>query len=77
MSEARNRRLTKTFDWGTEDRYRSNYGKGPIMARILAVANGEAKMERWHERRPNGRRERFVLRVSYLTSPRCGWRRTR
>lgn len=60
------------LDWGTEDVYRSNYGAGPLLARILSVMDSVVTMERWHRR--GGARTRFTLSVSYFQSPRCGWR---
>jgi hypothetical protein len=69
---------TEAFDWGWEDRYRSNHGKGPYMARVLAVSNGEVQMERWDTRQgKRAKHTRFMLRLSYLTGPTCGWKRTR
>lgn len=64
------------FEWDQNDRYRSNGGKGPLTARILCVARGVAQMERWRGAEGEGRSQRFQLPVSYLKSPRCGWRKS-
>lgn len=61
------------FDWGPEDRYRSNGGAGPLTARILAVADGRVEMQRT-QRAGGPFRVRFSLPLDYLASPRCGWR---
>ncbi len=53
--------------------YRSNNGKGPLMARIVRVVGDVATMERWNPSRPR-RREQFTLPLAFLSSPHCGWR---
>lgn len=65
------------FEWGTDDRYRSNNGAGDYRARILCVVDGVAHMERWRgSKGPEGKRlERFYLNVDFLKSGRCGWKR--
>ena len=59
------------MEWNREDIYLSNSGCGPLIARILCIANGVATMER----RPKKGKlwQRFQLPVKYLKSPRCGW----
>lgn len=54
-------------------RYRSNNGKGPMVARIIGVTNESVKMERWYEKNPRSRRVSFELPISFLDSPSCGW----
>lgn len=63
----------EAFDWSHEDRYISNDGKGPLVARILCVSRGVADMERWPLR--GGARVRFTLPVKFLRSTSCGWRK--
>lgn len=59
------------MEWSKEDVYLSNNGTGPLIARILCIANGVATMERRNKR---GKRwQRFELPVKYLTSKKCGW----
>lgn len=62
------------FDWDTSDRFISNNGTGPLIARILAVADGKARMERWHRRNPK-RTTQFELMIRFLQSTACGWRK--
>lgn len=61
------------FDWSSDERWRDHDGRGAMVARILCVANGLVRMERWPRR--GGRRTRFWLPLQYLLSPACGWRR--
>lgn len=53
------------------DRFRSNNGKGPLLARILYVEGDEVHMERWPE--CGGKRVQFALPLPFLTSQNCGW----
>jgi hypothetical protein len=62
------------FEWDQNDRYRSNDGDGPLVARILCATNKAVTMERWTPKSPR-RRTRFELPLKFFTSPRCGWRR--
>lgn len=57
-------------DWGREDRYVSDYGNGPLIARILCVAKDEVVMER---KTPRGRWKRFTLPYEFAKSEACGW----
>ena len=66
--------MSRQFDWGTEDRFLSNNGNGPLEARILSIANGVAKMER-RNRGGGGLPVRFTLTERFLQSPHCGWRK--
>jgi hypothetical protein len=61
------------FKWNLNARYRSNNGKGPMIARIVGVTETHLKMERWYEKRPHSRRVPFELPISFLDSPSCGW----
>ena len=63
-----------TFDWDQSDRFISNYGDGPLMARILSVENGVAKMERWHKADPAGTTT-FLLPIKDLFRDTCGWKK--
>lgn len=68
---------TADFAWETTDRFRSNNGRGPDAARILAVHDNLVEMERWNTRAGRrARRVRFVLPVSYWLSSRNGWIKT-
>jgi hypothetical protein len=62
------------FEWDQNDRYRSNNGVGPLLARILCVTDKTVKMERWPEK--GAGRTRFELSIKFFRSPRCGWRHT-
>ena len=61
------------FEWDSDKIFVSNNGAGPLAARILCVADGVAKMERWNKKRPVNR-TRFTLPVWFLSSPQCGWK---
>jgi hypothetical protein len=61
------------FEWTHEDRYRSNDGKGPMVARILCATATTVKLEQWNEKRPDGRRTRFELPLKFFCSRKCGW----
>lgn len=64
------------LDWGPEDRFRSNGGRGPLRARILCVCDGIARAEYWDERKPNGRRTRFEVSERVFIQPKPhGWTR--
>jgi hypothetical protein len=63
----------KALDWDSRDTWLSNYGAGPIKARILCVVDGTVTMIR--STRPGGPlTHRFQIPESYMQSPRCGWR---
>lgn len=62
-----------SFEWNQEDRYISNHGAGPMVARILCATDKTVTMERWMKMRPEGRRTRFELPTGFLRSPSCGW----
>jgi hypothetical protein len=57
--------------WDTSDRFRSNYGEGPLTARILCWGNGFVKMRRWRNSEQHG--TTFTLSEDFFLSPRCGW----
>jgi hypothetical protein len=59
------------FEWAKEDRFRSNYGSGPLVARILSATDKDLRMERWPQ--SGGRKTRFTLSLKFFLSPRCGW----
>lgn len=61
-----------TFEWDNEDRWRSNFGAGPLIARVLCATNKVVKLERWNER--GSRITRFELPLEFFLSERCGWR---
>lgn len=61
------------FEWNLSERWFSNDGAGPLVARITAVVAGIATMQRWHRKSP-ARQTRFELPVSYLCSQACGWK---
>lgn len=61
------------FEWDQDDRYVSNHGTGPMVARILCATDKTVTMERWLKANPDGRRTKFDLPVSFLRSPSCGW----
>ena len=54
--------------------YRSNYGKGPLEAKIVSIApeNDTVILERRHQ---NARRNSTLFELSwkFFTSPKCGW----
>lgn len=62
------------FEWTHKDRYRSNDGKGPLVARILCATDTTVKLERWNEKRPDSRRTTFELPLKFFCSRLCGWR---
>jgi hypothetical protein len=66
-SEARN-----TREWDLGERYYSNGGKGPQVARILSWCDGVLTLERKMPRAKNW--ERFQLKERYWLSRSCGWR---
>lgn len=61
------------FEWDQNDRYISNHGTGPMIARILCATDKTVTMERWLRAHPEGRRTRFELPIKFLRSPSCGW----
>lgn len=65
-----------TFKWSPNDRFRSNDGKGPMVARILAETPKYLEMELWNERSKNPRRRQFKLSAKFMASPTCGWKKT-
>lgn len=68
------------FDWGPEDRYRSDHGRGPYTARILCATDKLATMERWRggdEPKPRQRLVRFDASIKQLSRGSLGWRRVR
>ena len=60
------------FEWDQNDRYASNEGKGPMVARILCATDKTVTIERW---RVNGKQvRRFELPLKFFLSDRCGWK---
>lgn len=66
--------MSVDFTWCESDRFKSNGGHGPLVARIVDEKGDSLIMERWNAKSPK-RRTTFVLPVKYLMSPRCGWKR--
>ncbi len=61
------------FEWDQNDRYVSNNGSGPLLARILCATSKTVTMERW---RVDGKKvHRFELPLKFFLSDRCGWKR--
>lgn len=60
------------FAWDQDDRYLSNDGDGPLVARILSTTDRTVRLERWCG---DGPRIQFDLKISFFLSDRCGWRR--
>lgn len=67
----------KKFNWGTYDRFMSNHGAGPLMARILCVSNGMVRLERWNRANPTKGRATCEVSLKYFTSRACGWKKVR
>jgi hypothetical protein len=65
------------FEWRTEDRFMSNNGSGPLMARILCIAGGVVRLERWNRKEPSKQRSTGEVSLKYFTSPRCGWKKVK
>jgi len=63
------------FEWSQEDRYLSNDGRGPIMARILCVDGKIVTLEKWNSKSKKPRKEAFPLSLKFFTSDRCGWKK--
>jgi len=64
------------FRWDHNDRYLSNDGKGPMMARILCATDKIVKLERWNMKSKNPRKKSGTLSIKFFTSDRCGWKKT-
>lgn len=55
--------------------YRSNEGRGPLRAKVVTMfSDRRARLYRWNEKKGEARRVYFTLPMSYLESPRCGWK---
>ena len=67
--------MRRDFEWDLSDRFLSNRGHGPLVARILCIVDDVAKMERWHKKSGPQRAVRFNVPVKYLMSDNCGWRK--
>ena len=65
------------MQWKPEDRFKSNYGKGPLVARILSETPKFLEMELWNGTSKKPRRRQFKLSAKFLASPNCGWRKVR
>jgi hypothetical protein len=59
--------------------YKSNHGRGPLMARVVNTEPGRIVLERWDPRsKPKARRYiRFALSPRYMQSSRCGWKQVK
>lgn len=68
-----NRVFPTPIDWSMNERFRSNNGKGPLIARIVSKTEDTLTMERWYEKRPHSIRVQFQLPAWFLGSPTCGW----
>lgn len=55
--------------------YKSNNGRGPLCARVIADDGEFVTMERWNEKRP--KRTTFQMPRWFLGSPACGWKRVK
>lgn len=53
---------------------RSNYGKGPLVARIVSDDGEIVHLERWDERAEHPHIQSFDLKRSFMASKACGWR---
>jgi hypothetical protein len=65
------------MDWKAEDRFKSNYGKGPLVARILSETPKFLEMELWNVASKKPRRRKFRLSARFLASRYCGWKKVR
>lgn len=65
------------LEWHPEDRYLSNNGSGPMMARILRATDKIVTLEKWNTKSKRPRRDSFPLSVAFFTSPRCGWKKVK
>lgn len=54
--------------------YCSDYGSGPMRAKIVASINGRLRMYRWMKKSGDARRVYFTLPAAFLSSQSCGWR---
>lgn len=63
------------FEWSHEDRWMSNNGKGPMMARVLSATDKIVHLERWNSKNKRPRPKQFPLSLRFFTSERCGWKR--
>lgn len=61
------------LDWSQEDRFLSNYGKGPLTARILCATDKTVRMERWRGKGRYRSTVQFELPLKFFLSPACGW----
>lgn len=61
------------FSWDTRDRYRSNNGRGPLVARILSCTDTHITIEHWPEHNP-GMTAQATLTLRFFLGPTCGWR---
>jgi hypothetical protein len=67
--------ITKTRFFDPDARYRSNDGKGPLLARMVDVTETAFVMEHWHPRK-HSMKTKFELPIWFLLySPSCGWKR--
>lgn len=66
--------MGERFEWSHEDRYLSNNGKGPLVARIVCATDKEVTIQHWNIRNPDGRRRKAVLSLSFFRSRKCGWK---
>lgn len=65
------------MEWTTEDRFKSNSGKGPLVARILSETPQFLEMELWNGASKKPRRRKFRLSAQFLASPNCRWKKVR
>lgn len=54
--------------------YRSNYGKGTWLARVIQIRAGQVEIEHWDERHKRPYRLRATLSETYWRSAANGWR---
>lgn len=69
--------LGSAMEWKPEDRFRSNRGKGPLVARIFGETPKCLEMELWNERHKSPIRRKFRLSARFLASSNCRWKKVR
>lgn len=65
------------MEWKAEDRFKSNRGKGPLVARILGETPKFLEMELWNGLSKKPRRRQFKLSARFLASKYCAWKKVR
>jgi hypothetical protein len=65
--------VTTVRDFQVGDLFRSNHGRGPLLAVIKFVEGDDVHMVRWNEKADRPKRVAFKIGSRFLRSPRCGW----